>query len=405
MQNEVTRILVVDDTASNIQVLVQILRSEGDFSISVANNGLQALEQMEKVKPDLVLLDIIMPELDGYETCKRMKQDEDLSDIPVIFLSAKIEADDQVKAFDVGGVDYVTKPFNSIELMARVRTHLDLKKSHDEIRNQVILLSQARSELELKLAVMEADLQSAEVVQQTLLPHSAPIHDDYKIAFRYRPMEVVGGDYICFPPLLKNKQGFFIGDLTGHGVSAALYMSLLKFITDTLFTSYSCDPQELLTKLNSQLFGKLSCSFITAIYGVLTLDEKGESYHCLLAGAGHTKPILYDHQKRSHSYQNLPNGPAIGILPEFGATNYALQLHKGSRLYLYTDGLTESENCNSEELGNDRFLEIVEAGYDLCLEKTLENILRSVDDFRGGQASTDDVTILVFEINQGSEAL
>ena len=120
-----SRILIVDDTPQNIQVLGTILRQEG-YRINVAQNGKKAIETAHKVHPDLILLDVMMPEMDGFEACLKLRQSEETKDIPIIFLTAKKELDDVVKGFEVGGVDYVSKPFNSIELLARIRTHLDL---------------------------------------------------------------------------------------------------------------------------------------------------------------------------------------------------------------------------------------------------------------------------------------
>jgi diguanylate cyclase (GGDEF)-like protein len=119
-------ILIVDDTPKNIQLLGTVLKNIG-YKIIVATNGLQALGLLEKIKPDLILLDVMMPELDGYETCKRIKATEKLKDIPIIFLTAKTQPEDIVKGFELGAVDYIIKPFNSSELLARVKTHLELK--------------------------------------------------------------------------------------------------------------------------------------------------------------------------------------------------------------------------------------------------------------------------------------
>ncbi len=130
--NKETRILIVDDTQKNIQVLGTMLQEEA-YQINVAQNGLQALQVVEKVKPDLILLDIMMPEMDGYETCERLKSDPETKDIPVIFLTAKTETDDIVKGFNLGAVDYVTKPFNHAELMSRVTTHLELKAAREKL--------------------------------------------------------------------------------------------------------------------------------------------------------------------------------------------------------------------------------------------------------------------------------
>jgi len=129
------QVLVVDDIPENLQVLSNILYEEG-IEISFATNGKQALDTMTFVKPDLILLDISMPEMDGYEVCRRLKANPETAHIPIIFLTARTQTDDIIKGFEVGAVDYVTKPFNSNELVSRVFTHLELKHSRDVIKKQ-----------------------------------------------------------------------------------------------------------------------------------------------------------------------------------------------------------------------------------------------------------------------------
>jgi len=398
MKREKQRILIVDDTVTNIQVLVPILMGTGKYEINIANNGRQALDLMKKVKPDLVLLDIMMPELNGYETCKIMKADKEYSDIPVIFLTAKNEVEDLVEAFEVGGADYVKKPFNSTELMSRVKTQLDLKSSNDLIKSHVKALAETEEQLRQKLTQMESELERARIIQKMLLPEKSPDHERFNIAYRYQPMEAVGGDYICFPHPYEDEQGFFIGDLTGHGVSAALYMTLIKFVTDHLYPSCAYNPKALLEKLNRKLFGQMPASFFTAIYGVLILDESGEYHTCTLAGAAHPQPILYDSEKKTCEFQELTSSAAIGILPEFSTQNYKLSIHAGSRLFLYTDGITETLNEYDEELGNERFLKIVSTSQIESLEETLDLIMAQVSSFRAGLELTDDLTLLAIEI-------
>lgn len=126
-------ILIVDDVPKNLQVLGNILRKE-NYEIGVATNGLEALERIHEIHPDLILLDVMMPELNGFDTIKRLKEDQDTVDIPVIFLTAKTDIDDIVTGFKLGAVDYVTKPFNGTELLARVKTHLDLKLTREALQ-------------------------------------------------------------------------------------------------------------------------------------------------------------------------------------------------------------------------------------------------------------------------------
>jgi len=140
-------ILIVDDTPKNIQVLGGILRDAG-YDINVATDGRAALDSLARVIPDLVLLDVIMPEMDGFQVCRRMKEDPNLAEIPVIFLTAKVETDDIVRGFDLGAVDYVTKPFRSAELLKRVDTHMTLSRLRSELGARVGELSSALSQIE-----------------------------------------------------------------------------------------------------------------------------------------------------------------------------------------------------------------------------------------------------------------
>lgn len=140
-------ILIVDDTRKNIQVLGTILRNEG-YSLSVAADGEQALSAVERARPDLILLDVIMPVLDGFETCKRLKSNPETAAIPVIFLTAKVESTDIVRGLELGAVDYVTKPFNATELLKRVATHLTITFLQREREERIESLSTALAEIE-----------------------------------------------------------------------------------------------------------------------------------------------------------------------------------------------------------------------------------------------------------------
>ena len=133
MSQRLSLVLIVDDNPQNIKVLGNIIGKAG-YDVAVAMKGKDALQLLETDLPDLILLDIMMPEMDGYELCSRIKANEKTREIPVIFLTAKRETDDLVRAFNVGAVDYVTKPFNATELLMRVRTHVELKQAREEIR-------------------------------------------------------------------------------------------------------------------------------------------------------------------------------------------------------------------------------------------------------------------------------
>ena len=132
--NKKFNILIVDDASKNIQVVANILKQEG-YQMAFARNGKTALSRAETMPFDLILLDIMMPEMDGYEACERLKKNPETKDIPVIFLTAKTDKESVLKGFGLGAVDYVTKPFNAAELLARVKTHLELKLAKEDLRN------------------------------------------------------------------------------------------------------------------------------------------------------------------------------------------------------------------------------------------------------------------------------
>ena len=151
------RILIVDDALKNIQVLGTMLRKEG-YQIQVAQNGLQALKVVETELPDLILLDVMMPQLDGFETCKLLKASERTKEIPIVFLTAKTETEYVIEGFDLGAVDYVTKPFNPTELLVRVNTHLTLYRLQQKLEQQV---ERRTAELRRALAELRKALQKA----------------------------------------------------------------------------------------------------------------------------------------------------------------------------------------------------------------------------------------------------
>ena len=155
-------ILVVDDVSANLQVLTGMLKARG-YKVRPVPSGILALQAARKAPPDLILLDINMPEMNGYEVCQHLKADESLRGIPVIFISALNENLDKVNAFAIGGVDYITKPFQMEELHARVETHLKLRRLQVE-------LEQANSTLERANSRMSRDLEAAARIQKTFLP-------------------------------------------------------------------------------------------------------------------------------------------------------------------------------------------------------------------------------------------
>jgi len=147
------KVLIVDDTRTNITILMEALKVE--YKLAVATNGQKALEYVAKNPPDLILLDIIMPEMDGYEVCRQLKVRERTGQIPIIFLTALSEVKEKAKGFELGAVDYITKPFEIVEVKARVRTHLQLEEYRRDLKLQNLELVKARTQLEYQVKELE----------------------------------------------------------------------------------------------------------------------------------------------------------------------------------------------------------------------------------------------------------
>jgi CheY-like chemotaxis protein len=175
-------ILIVDDTLKNIQVLGAILLEQG-YNIHVARSGKQAIQAASEEKPDMILLDVIMPEMDGFETCRRLKANDIIKNIPVIFLTAKTAEEDMLKGFEVGGVDYVTKPFSPVVLLARVNTHINLKFAYEKLEKQKIALEESAILRENVDRIIRHDLKSpinGIITLSDLLAEESDLTPDYQ---------------------------------------------------------------------------------------------------------------------------------------------------------------------------------------------------------------------------------
>src|SRR5580658_450405 len=207
-------ILVVDDTPANLQVLAGMLKDRG-YKVRPVPSGKLALQAAQRDPPDLILLDINMPEMNGYEVCEHLKADDRLQGIPIIFISALTEPLDKVKAFAIGGVDYVTKPFQMEELHARVETHLKIRRLQIELQETNARLAKANSR-------MSRDLKAAAKIQETFLPREVPHVLGTDFAWIYRPCDELAGDGLNVILLGDDKVGLYVLDVSGHGVASAL---------------------------------------------------------------------------------------------------------------------------------------------------------------------------------------
>ena len=287
-------ILVVDDVAANLQVLTGMLKDRG-YKARPVPNGKLALLAARKDPPDLILLDINMPEMNGYEVCQHLKADEYLRGIPVIFISALNENLDKVKAFAIGGVDYITKPFQMEELHARVETHLKLRRLQIELEETNARLATANGR-------MSRDLKAAAKIQETFLPRDIPRVPGTDFAWIYQPCDELAGDGLNVIPLGDGKVGLYILDVSGHGVASALLSVTLSRLLSPPSEPSSIlirdgdvrdrfditPPAEVADRLNRLFpFDSATEQFATMVYGILNAATGEFRY----VSAGHPGPV------------------------------------------------------------------------------------------------------------------
>jgi phosphoserine phosphatase RsbU/P len=319
-------ILIVDDVAANLQVLTRMLDDRGYLTRPVTS-GKMALLAAQNDPPDLVLLDITMPDMDGYEVCARMKANEKLKDIPVIFLSALHETLDKVKGFSVGGLDYVTKPFQFEEVHARVETHLKLRRLQLQVEEQNRLLLESRQALMLELS------QAAEYVLSLIPPpiRDGSIHTDWRLI----PSFQLGGDSLGYHWIDTDHFAMYLLDVCGHGVGPALLsVSVLDALRSQSLTNADFRmPSQVLRALNRAFpMKKHNDLYFTAWYGVFNKASRELRY----AGAGHPPALILDAAGQA---AKVPvSGLLLGWDPDAVYEDAILKVGSGAELCVFSDG-------------------------------------------------------------------
>lgn len=369
-------ILLVDDNPTNLQVLFQTLEGVG-CKLLIAKNGEMALTIAGKALPDLILLDIMMPDIDGYEVCRRLKTNPATSGTPVIFLSALGDTGDKVKGLQLGAVDYITKPFQPDEVIARVNTHLTIHRLKREVESQ-------KDQLEHELKVVSE-------VQRKLLPKQLPVIDGFKLAAHYETSRYAGGDYYDIIELPDNCWGFFIADAEGHSAPAAVLMAM----TCALFRSYpgsAADPAEVLRYLNEHLCKVAEPSFMTALYA--HYDAKTKTMR--IARAGHPLPMVFRNSDQKAIELNCPGVYPLGIEPyEIEVPVTETKLESGDRFLVYTDGLTERFDMEGNTYGEERLLKPLATDSTSDPQGVVAAIMADVRQFAGKRPADDDQALLL----------
>ncbi len=369
-------ILLVDDNPLNLDLLKETLDGAG-YRLLEAINGPTALELARNEVPDLILLDIMMPDMNGFEVCRRLRAEPLSSDIPVIFLSGLGDMKDKVRGFELGAVDYIAKPFDLEEVIARVNTHLTINQLKKKVQKQ-------RDEL-------ERELQQVADAQRSLLLKDLPDISGFRLAVIYETSRYAGGDLFDVLPLGDDCWGILVADVEGHSSRAAVLMAMSCALMRS-FSGEATDPAEVLHYLNSQLCKVSSSRMVTAVYAVYD----AENMTLKLSRAGHLHPLLY------RPATGVSEIISEGIFP-MGMKSYAgekipveeIKLQSGDHLLFYTDGIIERRNAEDQMYGLDRLKEQLSRAALEPPRRSLCNIRDDVETFAGDRPADDDQTLLL----------
>jgi serine phosphatase RsbU (regulator of sigma subunit) len=287
--------------------------------------------------------------------------------------------------------NYTDKDVEAVSYMADVAWEITRRKLAEEA------LLESEHALRERNLRMEHDLRIAQMAQKGMIQGIRPKCDRVAIDFRYKPMEKVGGDYFSFFTAEDQSLGFFIGDVSGHGIASALFIALLKAFTDRMFRLYGKDPSGYLKNLNGELVDYMTTYFVTGIYGVFdSCDSKGE-VSLRFSNGGHTLPILA--RKGGGAAFTGTGGDIIGISNDVNYPVIEERLRTGDRLFVYTDGIPETINEQKEMIDfEEGMLDLFNRSQRETLSDTLDAVMEEVKRFRGSVPVLDDITLIGFEV-------
>lgn len=370
-------ILVVDDNPVNLQLLVQTLQGSG-HRILAARTGRAALDIARRARPDLMLLDVMMPDVDGFEVCRAIKAQPETSDTIVIFLSALGEVKDKVAGLKLGAVDYVTKPIQAEEVLARVSSHLARQYLERELRS-------SRDRL-------DRELEGAAGMQRRILPPAMPVHPQVRFAAYYRTSRHAGGDYYDVLDLGGGCYGLMVSDVSGHGAPAAIVMAMIRAVLHT--HPSPDDPPAVLQHLNRH-FQYLweTAMFATAVYAVLDAGRR----RLRISVAGHPPPLVVREGRRVEEL--TIDGVSALLFGELGdVPSTEVPLQPGDRILLYTDGTTDRQATDGTMFDLERLMASLHRGRSLEPAALVQYLVDDLDAFAGAQEPEDDQTLLLVGI-------
>ena len=378
-------LLVVDDNEDNRYTLTRRLAREGYVNVTTANDGRQALDLLRTQRFDLVLLDIMMPELNGYQVLEHLKVDAMLRHVPVIMISAVEELESVVRCIELGAEDYLPKPFNSTLLRARVGACLEKKALRDEVRSS--------------LERLERELRAARELQLGMLPVKFPewsaMHP-IEVHALIDPAREVGGDLYDFFYAADGAFCFLVGDVSGKGAPAAMFMARTRSLVRMAATLWgnlgprAGTPAQIMSAVNRELcLDNRDRMFVTLFLGMLDPQTGMLAY----SNAGHPLPHVLRASGGNARIDGKPEVP-LGVRVDCEYQGRSLALRRGDAIFVCTDGVTEAMNESGDHYGDERLNEDLRAVCELSPEGMLRTVKEHVDAYTGSAPKADDVAML-----------
>lgn len=383
------KLLVINDD-DNVRDVITLFLKSRSFDVVEASNGYEGIEQAVHQEPALILLDVMMPGLDGYQVCSQLKSSPATKEIPVIFLSSLSDPKDKIRGLEAGGVDFVTRVEDKGELLARVETHLKLAALTNEVKEQ-------NKELMRRQVLLDNDLKMAASIQRSLLPDNKFKSARMTFAWKCLPCEMVGGDIFNSIPIDEKHLAVYILDVSGHGVASAMVTVAISQSIQQFIRTHREDsstvmnlPKTITEQLNREFPYERFNEFFTLFFMVINAETGAVGY----CNGGHPPPIILHPEEPLDMMQG--NEMAIGIA-EASYPVYRAQLRKGDKIVLYTDGIIECRNSKDAMYGQESFFALLEKIKKESPENFVHKICLALNDFTQGSPQLDDISVMVIE--------
>jgi len=380
-------ILIVDDSPVNLEILKEALIK---YNTVCASNGDEAMEiAFSRNKPDLILLDVIMPGIDGYEVCQILKSNELSKDIPIIFITGQNDSTSILKGFEAGAIDYITKPFNILELKARVKTQLSIKMARDQNQRLMHKIRNVNKKLTDSIEYAKK-IQNASLPQQNFLDQVMPEH-----FILLKPRDIVSGDFYWVEQI-NDKLIIVAADCTGHGVPGA-FMSMfgVAYLHEIVGKNGITQPAEIINQLRRIVIDSLKQDEESEVkdgmdISIICIDKK--TRHMEFAGAFNDMLLIRNQELNIYQADHMPVSIGESNKPY---TNHTIEYQSGDCIYLYTDGYpSQFGGSNDKKLMQKGFRKLLLNHHLQHMPEQLKSYNNFFTKWKGVNDQIDDVLVI-----------